>query len=80
MEQWNAGIWNLFRIWNLEFGIYNNSCIFAPPKLKDDEKNIPAIGKKAQEQARLQGKNVDQERQKSFIQQESYRKKEADRF
>jgi len=40
---------NLFGIWNLEFGIYKNSCTFAPPKLKDDEKNIPAIGKKTQE-------------------------------
>jgi len=34
-----------------------NNCTFAPPKIKSDEKNIPAIGKKAQEQARLQGKN-----------------------
>jgi len=46
--------------------------------LKSNEKNISAIGKKAQEQARLQGKNVDQERQESIVQQESNRKKKAD--
>jgi hypothetical protein len=60
------GVWNLefgiFEfIWNLEFGIHKNSCTFAPPNLKCDEKNISAIGKKTQEQARFQGKNVDQE-------------------
>jgi hypothetical protein len=65
---------------NLEFGIYKNSCTFAPPKIKDDEKNISAIGKETQEQAWFQGKNVDQERPESFIQQESYRKEEADSF
>jgi hypothetical protein len=45
----------------LEFGIYKNSCTFAPPKMIDDEKNISAIRKETQEQARFQGKNVDQE-------------------
>jgi len=75
---WNLEFLNLFGIWNLEFGIHNLSCTFAPPKLKSDEKNISAIGKKTQEQAWFQGKNVDQERPKSSIQQESYRKKETD--
>jgi hypothetical protein len=62
----------------LEFGIHKNSCTFAPPNLKCDEKNISAIGKKTQEQAWFQGKNVDQEWPESLIQQESYRKKETD--
>jgi hypothetical protein len=35
---------NLFGIWNLELGILKNNCTFAPPKLKNDEKNIPAFG------------------------------------
>jgi len=48
--------------------------------MNSDEKNIPAIGKKAQEQARFQGKNVDQERPKSSVQQESNREKKTDRF
>jgi hypothetical protein len=63
-----------------KFGSLKNSCTFAPPKINSNEKNIPAFGKKTQEQARFQGKNVDQERQKSIIQQESYRKKETDCF
>jgi hypothetical protein len=57
-----------------------NNRTFAPPKLNSDEKNIPAICQKTQEQARFQGKNVDQEWPQSFIQQEIYRKEEADRF
>jgi hypothetical protein len=64
----------------LEFGIPRISCTFAPPNLNDHEKNIPAICQKTQEQARVQGKNVDQERQKGIVKQTGYRKKEADRF
>ena len=51
---------------NLEFGIkiwwLKKLSYFCTSKIYSDEKNIPAIGKKAQEQARFQGKNVDQER------------------
>jgi len=57
----------------LIFGSLKINRTFAPPKLNSDEKNIPAICQKAQEQARFQGKNVDQKRPKSFVQQESYR-------
>jgi hypothetical protein len=48
--------------------------------LNSDEKNISAIGKKTQEQARFQGKNGFQKRPQSFIEQKGNRQEKTDSF
>jgi hypothetical protein len=46
--------------------------------LNRHEKNISAIGQKAEKQTRLQGKNVDQEWPQGFSEPQGYRQEKTD--
>jgi hypothetical protein len=56
------------------------SFLLLPLKFLSNEKNIPAIGQKAQEQARFQGEDVDQERSQGIGQQTRQGQEKTDRL